>query len=250
MTEKPDQPADAVGEAVSVTRIVASAAARSATSLVKGAVGLASDALGDGLGTARDTVAWAMGDPVSLPQLQTASLAQLRAVGYALIEASWDSDTQPRDSHPAYARILVEMTPDEARILRLLLVAGPQPSLDVRTRRPFGVGSQRIAGDINMIADLAGCAWPDRDRHYLQNLLRLGLVEFSAEKLVDIRRYQILEVDRKTTRAMRAAGGHRKCRTIYRSIHLTEFGSEFAQLCLPTEGYTAGGWADSATRTR
>ena len=40
------------------------------------------------------------------------------------------------DTHPAFARILTEITPDEARILRFLYLDGPQPAIDVRTWRP------------------------------------------------------------------------------------------------------------------
>ena len=45
------------------------------------------------------------------------------------------------DGHPAYARILDELAPDEARILLLLLRSGPQPSVDVRTGGPVGMVS-------------------------------------------------------------------------------------------------------------
>ena len=82
---------------------------------------------------------------------------------------------------------LCEDPPDEARILRFLAVAGPQPAIDIRTKTPFGVGSERLAGGINLIAEMAGCTWPKRDRHYLANLNRLGLVRFSEEPVTDRR---------------------------------------------------------------
>src|SRR6185437_227894 len=65
------------------------------------------------------------------------------------------------DTHPAFARILTEITPDEARILRFIYLEGPQPSLDVRTRRPFGIGSVLVAQGLTMVAEQAGCRTVD-----------------------------------------------------------------------------------------
>ena len=64
------------------------------------------------------------------------------------------------DTHPAFARILTEITPDEARMLRYLYLEGPQPSIDVRTFRPFGIGSVLIEAGLNMIAEHAGLPEP------------------------------------------------------------------------------------------
>src|SRR5690606_26429794 len=44
-----------------------------------------------------------------------------------------------QEVHPAYARILDELAPDEARILRLMVTSGPQASVDVRTGRPLRI---------------------------------------------------------------------------------------------------------------
>lgn len=135
------------------------------------------------------------------------------------------------DTHPAFARILTEITPDEARILRFLYLEGPQPSLDVRTWRPFGIGSTLIAAGLNMIAEHAGCRNVERINPYLTNLSRLGLVELSTEQVSNPQRYQVIEAQPKVTEAMKRAG--RMPRTIHRSIELTEFGSEFVRTCLP-----------------
>src|SRR5207245_1428100 len=61
-----------------------------------------------------------------------ATAEELRARGAQLLSDSadvWFED----DTHPAYARILEELSPDEARILRFLAIEGPQPAVDVRT---------------------------------------------------------------------------------------------------------------------
>ena len=57
----------------------------------------------------------------------------LRERGEELLRRSADVNLE-EDSHPAYARILEDLAPDEARILRMLLEQGPQPV----GRRPLG----------------------------------------------------------------------------------------------------------------
>lgn len=138
------------------------------------------------------------------------------------------------DTHPAFSRILTEITPDEARILRYLYLEGPQPALDVRTYRPLGIGSVLIASGLNMISEHAGCRNLDRTSHYLTNLSRLGLLQFSREQVTNPSRYQVIEAQPKVTDALKKAG--RSPKTIHRSIHLTSFGEEFVRTCLPLNG--------------
>jgi hypothetical protein len=158
--------------------------------------------------------------------------AKLRARGTALLYESARVDRQD-DIHPAYERILDDIAPDEARILRFLAVEGSQPAVDVRTGRPFGIGSELVASGFTMIGLLAGVKQLPRTKAYLNNLYRLGLVWFSHEPLADPGRYQVLEVQPDVTSALRRAG--RAGRTVRRSIELTPFGEDFCQVCLPLD---------------
>jgi hypothetical protein len=160
---------------------------------------------------------------------------ELRALGAALLEQSADVSATGDDvGHPAYARMLSEITPDEARILRLLREDGPQPALDVRTNRPLGIGSELVAGGLNMIAEHAGLRRMDRIHPYLTNLNRQGLIAFSKEKVDDPDRYQLIEAQPRVTDALAQAGHIPKI--VYRSIQLTTFGRDFCRACLPTNG--------------
>jgi hypothetical protein len=87
---------------------------------------------------------------------------------------------------------------------------------------------------------MAGCTWPERDRHYLANLNRLGLVRFSAEPVTDRRRYAFVEAQPKAMEPMEQV---KKARTVYRSIYLSLFGQQFCEICFDLDGYDAGGWA-------
>jgi hypothetical protein len=160
-----------------------------------------------------------------------ATAAALRARGAQLLRRSADVRTVD-DTHPAYGRMLGELTPDEARILRFLFTEGPQPSVDVRTSRPLNVGTQMVGSGLTMIGVLAGCRRPEHVPAYLNNLFRLGLVWFSREPVTDSLRYQVLEVQPDVLAAKRKAGGGR---TVRRSIELTPFGKDFCGMVLPID---------------
>jgi hypothetical protein len=162
----------------------------------------------------------------------SATAAALRDRGRELLALSADV-TFEEDTHPAYARILDQVAPDEARILRLLFEKGPQPAVDVRTGGPLNVKSALVAPGLTMIGDEAGCRHRDRVRSYLNNLYRLGLIWFSREELDELSRYQVLEAQQDVAEALEKAG--RGAKTVRRSILLTPFGEDFCDMCMPRD---------------
>jgi hypothetical protein len=158
------------------------------------------------------------------------SASSLRSRGEELLRLSADIDYE-EETHPAYERILTQLAPDEARILRLLAQRGPQPAVDIRAGLPLV--TSLVAPGRNMIGAEAGCRYPDRVPSYLNNLYRLGLIWFSREPLQDPLRYQVLEAQPDVLSAMQKGG--RTARTVRRSIVLTPFGSDFCVVVLPLE---------------
>jgi Abortive infection alpha len=153
----------------------------------------------------------------------------LRDEGESLLRRSRDVRHEV-DAHPAYERILSELAPDEGRVLRLLLLEGPQPAVDVRTGGPLGMlKSSLIAPGISMIGARAGCRYVERVPSYLNNLFRLGLIWFSRETLRDHLKYQVLEAQPEVLEAIHSV---RFAKVVRRSIHLTPFGEDFCQTCL------------------
>ncbi|HSV38917.1 MAG TPA: Abi-alpha family protein [Nocardioidaceae bacterium] len=157
----------------------------------------------------------------------------LRDQGEALLMRSrdvWNND----QGHPAYARILTELAPDEGRILLLLLRNGPQPSVDVRTGGPVGMVSSRLVkSGMTMIGPRAGVRYVDQVPSYLHNLFRLGMIWFSREQLPDPMPYQVVEAQPDVLEAMHSVRAHKVVR---RSIHLTPFGEDFCKAVLaPSE---------------
>jgi hypothetical protein len=168
----------------------------------------------------------------AMRQRDTPPPSALRERGAELLRQSADVHFDETEAHPAYARILDALAPDEARILRLLAVQGPQPSVDVRTSGFLRIGSELVAPGLTMIGAEAGCRHLDRVHAYLNNLYRLGLVWFSREPVTDRQRYQVLEAQPETGEALNQA---KRTRTVRRSIHLTPFGEDFCEVCLPLE---------------
>jgi Abortive infection alpha len=156
----------------------------------------------------------------------------LQQEGEELLRRSRDVNYE-FDAHPAYERILSELAPDEARILRLLLIEGPQPSVDIRTGGPLGMMRSRlIAPGLSMIGARAGCRYVERVPSYLNNLFRLGLVWFSRETLNDPMKYQVLEAQPDVLEAIHSV---QHAKVVRRSVHLTPFGEDFCRTCLTPE---------------
>ncbi len=165
------------------------------------------------------------------------SAEALRAYGEELLRRSADVELDD-ESHPAYARILEQMAPDEARILRLLATEGDQPAVDVRSTPLLGLGSQPVAEGLNMIGAEAGVRRADRVASHLNNLYRLGLIWFSKEPIGDPIRYQVLEAQPEVLSALKSSG---RAKSVQRSIGLTPFGRDFCQSCLPLDVTGADG---------
>jgi hypothetical protein len=195
---------------------------QSASMLVEQLTGEARQSLRELLGVAEapDPMPKSLRDRIGANGAEVAPRISLPDRMNALLDASADLD-YPDGGHPAYVRLLSELAPDEARILRVFALRGPQPSVDVRTRRPFGVGSELVEPGITMIGRYAGCRHVDRVPAYLNNLFRLGLIWFSREELPDQALYDVLEAQEEVEAAMKRAG---RGVTVRRSIELTAFG--------------------------
>ncbi|BDT89097.1 DUF4393 domain-containing protein [Nocardia cyriacigeorgica] len=200
---------------------------------------IARSALGVTEGSVREIVSY-VPNPQSAGQqalqmgsyLRSASVEELRRRGDALLARSADVYFT-EEVHPAYDRILDELAPDEARILRFMALNGPQPSVDVRTNRPLGIGSELVSGDLTSVPEQAGVRYPDRARSYLINLNRLGLTLTSDDPVV-LSRYMVLEVQPVVEAALKKAG--RAPKIVRKSLRLTEFGEDFCRTC-----FTIGG---------
>jgi hypothetical protein len=173
-----------------------------------------------------------LGDPALLRQAKPEPPPTLRERGERLLEESADVSYQ-QGSHPAYERMLSDLAPDEARILRLVAQRGPQPAVDVRSGLAFAPGSRLVAQGFSMIGAEAGCRFVDQVPAYLSNLNRLGLIWFSREPVPDRSSYQVLEVQPEVSAALTRAG--RFSHVIRRSVQMTPLGEDFCEVALPLD---------------
>ncbi|MEU2034762.1 Abi-alpha family protein [Nocardia amamiensis] len=172
----------------------------------------------------------ALGIPAAAQPPAGESVPTLREQGAALLRLSASPHGED-ENHPAFAGMLAELTPDEARILRFLHLDGPQPSIDIRTGRPRALGVERVGSMLTLIGEHAGLRFPNRIQQYLTNLRRLGLVEHAREPVGNPNRYQLLEAQSAVREMLKRSGFGTK--VIYRSVLLTDFGAEFVRSCLP-----------------
>lgn len=160
----------------------------------------------------------------------------LRERGAALLDRAADVEEDPNAVHPGFARIIDQLAPDEARILKLLVNDGPQGIVYVNKAAPFGIGAREVARRLSMIGHEAGCLHIELVPAYLDNLVSHGLVAIRRDALDDEAPYQVIEAQPEVVAALRAAGG-----TVFRgqitrrSVHLTDFGRTFCQVCFPPE---------------
>ena len=163
----------------------------------------------------------------------------LRERGGDLLDRAADVHTDNDPVHPGFARIIDQLAPDEARILKLLINEGPQGIVYVNKAAPFGFGAREIARRLSMIGHEAGCLHKDLVPAYLDNLVSHGLVAIRRDALDDELPYQVIEAQPEVVEALDSAGG-----TVFRgqitrrSVHLTDFGRAFCQVCFPAEHLT------------
>ena len=83
-----------------------------------------------------------------------------------------------------------------------------------------------------MVGPEAGVRHSDRVPAYLNNLQRLGLIEFSDEPLEDAIRYQVLEAQPDVLQAIKRTN---RAKSVQRSLRLTPFGKDFTDMVLPLD---------------
>lgn len=167
-------------------------------------------------------------------------IRSLRQRGAELFERAARLDSEGDGVHPGFDRIIDQLAPDEARILRLLINDGPQAIVYVNRAAPLGIGAREVARRLSLIGREAGCLHPDHVPAYLDNLVRLGLVAIRRDPVADEQAYQVLEAQPDVVEAMRSVGGTIfRARSARRSVHLTDFGQTFCRVCFPAEHLTS-----------
>jgi len=105
---------------------------------------------------------------------------ELRELYANILARAMDAKTA-HQAHPAFVEILKQITPDEARILRLVAEHDTFPLVSVRSAQSDG-SYVWILHHFGLLGEQAGCAVPGLAGTYLDNLSRLGIVVIDEDR--------------------------------------------------------------------
>lgn len=117
---------------------------------------------------------------VAVPAIEalryTGEESELSELYANLLATAMDKATAYR-AHPGFVDMIKNMSPDEARIMRLLATSDSQPLVNIKATEKEGGGFQIVHRHVSLIGIKAGCDYPPLSANYLDNLIRLGLIE-------------------------------------------------------------------------
>lgn len=176
---------------------------------------------------------------VAVPALEslryTGHEESLRELYANLLASSMDLMTSA-SAHPAFVEILKQITPDEAKLLKLFSINRAFPLLDVRSERQTPpLGGRDILTSVSTLGEEAGCENAHLTPSYLGNLARLGLIEVPTFfKYTAPNVYDHLE-NHPSVLAMKSqidALPDQKCVLEQKGAKVTQLGRQFISICV------------------
>ncbi|MBD3175806.1 MAG: DUF4393 domain-containing protein [Armatimonadia bacterium] len=162
----------------------------------------------------------------------------LRDMYVKLLATAMDKETA-LDAHPAFARILSEMTPDEARIMRVFATDhASRPAITLDARLSSGQGEAVHVRHFSLLGIEAECEYPESTPVYLSNLVRLGLLEIPGDTSVaDRSRYAPLQKSETFLAFVKEIEGmpDREPHIHREAVSLTNMGHRFCDVCVDAE---------------
>ena len=159
----------------------------------------------------------------------------LRELYANLLAASMDSMTSA-GAHPAFVDVLKQITPDEAKMLKLFSLLRPFPLIDVRREsKEAGKGGDDILKSFSTLGKEAGCEHARLTPSYLDNLSRLGIIEIPAfGGYTGPNIYDHLENHPTITLTKSQLENEPDiiCSIVHKSVHITHFGRQFISICV------------------
>lgn len=151
-----------------------------------------------------------------------------------LLATSMDKATAYR-AHPGFVDMIKNMPPDEARIMRLFATATSQALINIKAIEKASGGFQITHRHLSLIGIDAGCDHPPLAANYLDNLARLGLIEFpSMRRFKSDEPYQRIEDHpevKKILEDLRKLDTH-TIEVEKIKLELTDLGKQFVRACV------------------
>lgn len=139
--------------------------------------------------------------------------------------------------HPGFVEIIKQMCPDEAKLIKYIHMNGPNiPLLYLEVKKISGASILVSPVGFTNATYLSGCEYPANYQKYIENLMRLGLVNCSnEERLVDKSAYAQLENHPLLIELKKEFEGYqnvRKVELVEGHLELTLFGRDFCDKCM------------------
>lgn len=174
---------------------------------------------------------------IVVPVLQNASITEEEELQkmYASLLASSVNKEKNNNVHPAYVEIINQLCADEAKILAYLKKIDSIPILTVRFENEKGDG-YNVLKNFSNIGELTDCRQPSLISAYLDNLIRLGLIEHPAFRfLTDEKLYDDLKAHQTVQDVMRKVDQYGEYSTVNYNqeyVSITDFGKNFCMICI------------------
>ena len=92
-----------------------------------------------------------------------------------LLASSMDKDTAQK-AHPSFVNVISELSPDEARLLKVISREEILPKLDLKIKVDSGKGYIHAYSNFTLLGEKASLQYPDLTPTYLSNLERLNII--------------------------------------------------------------------------
>jgi len=154
-----------------------------------------------------------------------------------LLAASMDRDTVTT-AHPAFIEIIKQLTPDEAKVIALFPRDPFMPVIDIRqgdkSKPQDGVFTAFT--NFSLLGEMAGCEHLDLVPAYIDNLIRLGLMEipdrlsYSKPGIYD--QLENSELVKAYKEAIENKGPDMEIDLLRKFLVITALGKQFAKVCV------------------
>lgn len=157
-----------------------------------------------------------------------------------LLAASMDKNTATC-AHPAFAEIIKQLTPDEAKLVGLFVHEAALPLITVRNeyrgRDPLQMGGFNILVNVSSLGQQAGCEHLELIATYIDNICRLGLATVpESYKYTTPGTYDMLEKSLEpVVQAIAASGPDRHAVLVQKALIVSELGKQFARICVTSK---------------
>lgn len=139
-------------------------------------------------------------------------------------------------AHPAFVEIIKQFTPDEAKLMALLLQHRPFPLITVQAERKDNIGGVTdIAVNLSSLGVEAGLEFNDLTPSYLDNLCRLGLIEIPQDRSYadkslysDLESSDLVQGFRTEVEVLRK----QTFKLQYGGVNTTSLGKQFGNVCI------------------